>query len=587
MKVNTLPRFLAAVISAVVSIFIFIFILPASTLLADDAQFHNAPASSNQLKNPYAGQQAAVTAGSRLYAMNCGSCHGIKGRGTGNIPPLAHGPTQSASDGELFWFITTGSVSNGMPSWGSLPEQKRWQIVTYLKSLKNSTSAATNDSPSAEVKPVKTNAPPPQPPNTDFRYEQPGKVRKITAQDLPAPYVTESASNGPQLAARPPDAWPKAPAGFSVQQYATGLDNPRLIRTGPNGDLFLAESSSGKIKVFRGITADGKPMQAETFATGLNEPYGIAFYPPGKNAQWVYVGDTDEVVRFPYKNGDLKASGPAQHVVNLPHGSGHWTRDVQFTADGKKMFVAIGSASNVDDPDTTPDEKNRADILEFNPDGSGMQVYAYGLRNAGGGLAINPGTGELWCSVNERDGLGDNLVPDYITHVAEGGFYGWPWWYIGDHQDPRHEGKHSELREKVIVPDVLLQPHNASLEMTFYEGAQFPAEYKGDIFASEHGSWNRAVRTGYEVIRIPLHQTTRASGEYEDFLTGFVVDNGHVWGRPVGVTEAQDGSLLVTDDGSNSIWRIRYTGAESQQRERERNDASPNVTNNATYRASR
>ena len=587
MKVNTLPRFLAAVISAVVSIFILIFILPASTLLADDAQFHNAPASSNQLKNPYAGQQAAVTAGSRLYAMNCGSCHGIKGRGTGNIPPLAHGPTQSASDGELFWFITTGSVSNGMPSWGSLPEQKRWQIVTYLKSLKNSTSAATNDSPSAEVKPVKTNAPPPQPPNTDFRYEQPGKVRKITAQDLPAPYVTESASNGPQLAARPPDAWPKAPAGFSVQQYATGLDNPRLIRTGPNGDLFLAESSSGKIKVFRGITADGKPMQAETFATGLNEPYGIAIYPPGKNAQWVYVGDTDEVVRFPYKNGDLKASGPAQHVVNLPHGSGHWTRDVQFTADGKKMFVAIGSASNVDDPDTTPDEKNRADILEFNPDGSGMQVYAYGLRNAGGGLAINPGTGELWCSVNERDGLGDNLVPDYITHVAEGGFYGWPWWYIGDHQDPRHEGKHSELREKVIVPDVLLQPHNASLEMTFYEGAQFPAEYKGDIFASEHGSWNRAVRTGYEVIRIPLHQTTRASGEYEDFLTGFVVDNGHVWGRPVGVTEAQDGSLLVTDDGSNSIWRIRYTGAESQQRERERNDASPNVTNNATYRASR
>jgi len=582
MKVNTLPRFLAAVISAVVSIFIF----PASTLLADDAPFHNAPASSNQLKNPYAGQQAAVTAGSRLYSMNCGSCHGIKGRGTGNIPPLAHGPTQSASDGELFWFITTGSVSNGMPSWSSLPEQKRWQIVTYLRSLKNSTSAATNDSPSAEVKPVKTNAPPPQPPYTDFRYEQPGKVRKITAQDLPAPYITESASNAPQLAARPRDAWPKAPAGFSVQQYATGLDNPRLIRTGPNGDLFLAESSSGKIRVFRGITADGKPKQAETFATGLNEPYGIAFYPPGKNAQWVYVGDTDAVVRFPYKNGDLKASGPAQHIVNLPHGSGHWTRDVQFTADGKKMFVAVGSASNVDDPDTTPAEKNRADILEFNPDGSGMQVYAYGLRNAGGGLAINPGTGELWCSVNERDGLGDNLVPDYITRVAEGGFYGWPWWYIGDHQDPRHEGKHSELKGKVIVPDVLLEPHNASLEMTFYEGMQFPAEYHGDIFASQHGSWNRSVRTGYEVIRIPLHQTTRASGEYEDFLTGFVVDNGHVWGRPVGVTEAQDGSLLVTDDGSNSIWRIRYTGAESQQRERERSDPSPGIAN-ATYRASR
>src|SRR6202166_4169361 len=223
MKVNTLPR-LAAVISAAV----FIFIVPDSTLLADDAKFHNAPASSDQLKNPYAGQQAAVTAGSRLYAMNCGSCHGIKGRGTGNIPPLAQGPTQSASDGEVFWFITTGSVNNGMPSWASLSEQKRWQIVTYLKSLKNSSSAPPEPAP-ANVKPVKTNAPPPPPPFTDFRYEQPGKVRKIKAQDLPAPYVTDSANNAPQLGGRPHDAWPKAPTGFKVQQFATGLDDPRLI----------------------------------------------------------------------------------------------------------------------------------------------------------------------------------------------------------------------------------------------------------------------------------------------------------------------------------------------------------------------
>src|SRR6202140_200195 len=572
--------FLTAAVCAVAWIF------PSSRLAAQDAHFHNAPTSSVQLKNPYAGQHPAVVTGSRLYTMNCGSCHGINGRGTGNIPALSQGPTQSAPDGEVFWFITTGSVNNGMPAWASLSEQKRWQIVTYLKSLKNSSSLQKAVSASPELKSVKTNAPPPQPPYTDFRYEQPGKVRKITAQDLPAPYITESASNAPQLAARPRDAWPKAPAGFSVQQYATGLDNPRLIRTGPNGDLFLAESSSGKIRVFRGITADGKPKQAETFATGLNEPYGIAFYPPGKNAEWVYVGDTDAVIRFPYKDGDLKATGPAQQVVNLPSGSGHWTRDVQFTADGKKMFVAVGSASNVDDPDTTPGEKNRADILEFNPDGSDMQVYAYGIRNAGGGLSINPKTGELWCSVNERDGLGDNLVPDYITHVAEGGFYGWPWGYMGDHQDPRHEGKHSELKGKVIVPDVLLEPHNASLEMTFYEGMQFPAEYHGDIFASQHGSWNRSVRTGYEVIRIPLHQTARASGEYEDFLTGFVIDNGHVWGRPVGVTEAQDGSLLVTDDGSNSIWPIRYTGAESQQRDRERNDPIPGIAN-ATFTASR
>jgi glucose/arabinose dehydrogenase len=506
--------------------------------------------------------------------MNCGSCHGIGGRGTGNIPALSQGATQSAPDGEVFWFITTGSVNNGMPAWGGLPEQKRWQIVTYLKSLKNSSSVKANVAAPVDVTPVKTNAPPPPVPFTDFRFEGPGKIRKITARDLPAPYATDSAANGPQLVARPRDAWPKAPAGFSVQQYATGLDNPRLIRTAPNGDIFLAESSSGKIRVFRGITVNGKPEQIEIFASGLKEPYGIAFYPPGGNPQWIYIGDTDAVVRFPYRDGDLKASAPPQHIVDLPHGTGHWTRDVRFTADGKKMFVAVGSASNVDDPDTTPDEKNRADILEFNPDGSGMRVYAYGIRNAGGGLAISPTTGELWCSVNERDGLGDNLVPDYITHVEEGGFYGWPWWYIGGHQDPRHEGKHPELRDKVIVPDVLLQPHNASLEMTFYQGTQFPAEYQGDIFASEHGSWNRSVRTGYEVIRVPLHQTSRASGEYEDFVTGFVVDNGHVWGRPVGVTEAHDGSLLVADDGSNSIWRIRYAGSDSQQSEHERNDAS-------------
>ena len=549
----------------------FSLLFSASTLIAQDAHFHNAPASSNQLKNPYAGQSAAIAAGAKLYTTNCGACHGVGGRGTGNIPALAHGPTQSTSDGEVFWFITTGSVDNGMPAWASLPEQKRWQIVTYLKSLKNSASQAKNNSAPADVTPVKTNAPPPQPPFTDFRFEQPGTIRRITVQDLPAPYGTESASNGPQMVARPRDAWPKAPTGFSVQQYATGLDNPRLIRTAPNGDFFLAESSSGEIKVFRGITSDGKPEQMETFATGLNEPYGIAFYPPGENPQWVYVGNTDSVVRFPYKGGDLKASGSSQHVVDLPHGEGHWTRDLQFTADGKKMFVAVGSASNVDDPDTTPGEKDRADILEFNPDGSDMRVYAYGIRNAGGGLAINPASGELWCSVNERDGLGDNLVPDYITHVEDGGFYGWPWWYIGNHQDPRHEGKHPELRDKVIVPDVLLQPHNASLEMTFYDGKQFPAEYRGDIFASEHGSWNRSVRSGYEVIRVPMHQTSRASGDYEDFVTGFVVDNGHVWGRPVGVTVVQDGSLLVTDDGSNSIWLIRYTGSQSQS---ERNNAS-------------
>jgi glucose/arabinose dehydrogenase len=226
------------------------------------------------------------------------------------------------------------------------------------------------------------------------------------------------------------------------------------------------------------------------------------------------------------------------------------------------MFVSVGSHSNVDDTDGNAAEFHRADVLAFDlnlPAGKNLRVYASGIRNAVG-IAVHPQSGELWVSVNERDLLGDNLVPDYITHIEPGGFYGWPWYYIGSHQDPRHAGKHPELAAKVIVPDVLLQPHDASLEMTFYDGAQFPAEYRGDIFAAEHGSWNRKVRSGYEVVRVPMHGHARASGEYEDFLTGFVSPQGDVWGRPVGVTVAKDGALMVTDDGSNSIWRVSYVG---------------------------
>ena len=531
--------------------------------------FHGAPASARALRNPYTGQKDAVEAGRKLYTSNCGACHGNQGQGNGNIPAVRSEPTQSAASGEIFWFITQGDVNNGMPAWSQLPEQQRWQIITYLKTLGTSrTDLASAAVPAAAIANSLpgVDAPPPPAPFTDYRFERPGTIRHLTVQNLPAPYATKSAGNGPDLVPRPANAWPQAPEGFKVEQYANGLNNPRLIITAPNGDFFVAEGDAGDIKVFRGITGDGRPQQVSTFAGGLKQPYGIAFYPPGPNPQWVYVGSTSSVVRFPYVDGDLKARGAPQHIANLPDtGGGHWTRDVTFSPDGKKMFVGVGSASNINDPDDHPDEKNRADILEYNPDGSGMRVYAYGIRNAGGGLAFSPETGELWCSVNERDGLGDNLVPDYITHVQEGGFYGWPWWYIGGHQDPRHLGKHPELQSRVIVPDVLLQPHNASLEITFYEGKQFPDEYRGDIFASQHGSWNKTVRAGYEVIRVPLHQSGRASGEYEEFLTGFVVDNGHVWGRPVGVTVAQDGSLLITDDGSNSIWRVSYTGKQASR----------------------
>lgn len=533
-------------------------VLAAPACQAQNADFHNAPASTKAVKNPYEGQQPA--AGKTAYHLSCAPCHGDGGDGTGNIPSLVSGKAQGASDGELFWYITKGDVNNGMPAWQSLPERERWQIISFIRVLGGSKpgSPRVRATPEEAVT-TGVSAPAPKAPFTDYRFEEPGKMHKITLKDLPAPFATTSAGNGPQLVARPENAWPKVPAGFKVALYASGLDEPRLIRTAPNGDVFVAESQAGKVLVFRGITAEGKPQQAEVFATGLKLPFGINFYPPGPNPQWVYVGNTDSVVRFAYQNGDLKARGPAEHIADLPAGGGHWTRDIQFTADGKKMFVSVGSASNVDDTDTTPAEKNRADVLEFNPDGSGMRIFAYGIRNCVG-MAVNSKTGELWCSTNERDALGDNLVPDYITHVQDGGFYGWPWWYMGGHQDPRHEGKHPELKDKVITPDVILHPHTASLEMAFYDGKQFPAEYQGDIFASEHGSWNRSVRVGYELIRVPLHQSGHASGEYEDFMTGFVVDNGHVWGRPVGVTVAPDGSLLVTDDGSKSIWRITYTG---------------------------
>jgi glucose/arabinose dehydrogenase len=401
---------------------------------------------------------------------------------------------------------------------------------------------------------------------TDAAHESPGVRRHLTVADLPGPMPAEAVDNGPSVVARPDNAWPVAPKGFKVELYATGLDNPRLLRVAPNGDLFLAESTPGKIMVFRGIGPNGKAQQTSEFATGLNLPFGIAFYPLGPDPKWIYVGNTDGIVRFPYQNGDLKVRGKAESLAELPggghlRGGGHWTRDLIFSPDGAKLFASVGSHSNVDDADTHPEEFHRADVLQFTPEGKFVKVYAWGIRNCVG-EAINPITSELWCSTNERDSLGNNLVPDYVTHIQEGGFYGWPWYYMstnGGVQDPRHNGKHPELKGKVITPDILVNPHFASLEMLFYQGSQFPAEFKGDGFAAEHGSWNRKDRSGYEVIRLPM-KNGHATGEYEDFLTGFVTSDGKVWGRPVGVAVAPDGSLFVSDDGSQSIWRVSYVG---------------------------
>lgn len=421
----------------------------------------------------------------------------------------------------------------------------------------------------------------------DFTQQKPGVRRKITVADLPEPKQSESVDNGPVLVKRPEGAWPIAPAGFKVELYAGGdaaspmqrSENkrethpatsgtfvmPRIIRTAPNGDLFVADSQAGSILVLRGVTEAGNAATISTYATGLDHPFGIAFYPSGAHPQWMYVGNATTVVRFAYKSGDLKAVGSPQTIIpDIPgyaqlRGGGHWTRDVVFSADDRHMLVSVGSGSNADDPDTHPSEFHRADVLEYTPEGKFVEVYAYGIRNCVG-EAINPITGQLWCSTNERDGLGNNLVPDYVTSVKEGGFYGWPWYYMGGHQDPRLIGTHPELKSKVITPDVLVQSHMASLEMTFYPTAKstFPTQYNGDGFAAEHGSWNRAKRTGYEVIRIPM-KNGEATGEYEDFLTGFVTVDGQVWGRPVGVAVGHDGALYVTDDGSRSVWRVSYT----------------------------
>src|SRR6266404_3864867 len=387
----------------------------------------------------------------------------------------------------------------------------------------------------------------------DWTADAPGVRRKIAVNDLPAPSSNVFAINRARVVNRPPNAQPQVPPGFRIELYASGFRDPRFLLTAPNGDIFVVESRANQIKVLRDTKDSDKPDANEIFAEkDLNKPFGIAFCPPGDDPQFLYVANTDGVIRFPYRNGDLKARGPAEQLAARLRSGGHWTRNIVFSPDGKKMYVSIGSRSNVSD---NAAEADRARIFEFNPDGTDRKVYAWGIRNAVG-IAFRPGTDELWMSTNERDEIGEDLPPDYISSVRSGGFYGWPWFYIGNHPDPRHKGKHAELADKVFVPDVLVQAHSATLNLCFYTGVQFPAEYKSDIFAAFHGSWNRMKRTGYKVVRVPFdHSTGKPLGEYEDFVTGFVSPEGKVWGRPVGMTVAKDGSLLISEDGNGTIWR--------------------------------
>jgi glucose/arabinose dehydrogenase/cytochrome c2 len=419
----------------------------------------------------------------------------------------------------------------------------------------------------------------------DWRHDYPGRQHSVDLAKLPAPYATSSSGNGPKVVDRPANASLSVLPGFTVKPFLTGASGPRLVRVAPNGDIFIAETRAGRVRVLRAADGADAPSANEVFADGLSGPFGIAFYPNTGEPQWVYVAQKDSGVRYPDRSGEGRARGPAQTIVPVlaPHnGGGHSTRDVAFSNDGKRMFISVGSGSNVAEDmekknaeqvqvweavhgrgaayDT---ETNRADILVTDPEGKlPLHPFATGIRN-GVGLAVNPDTGDLWVSTNERDALGDNLVPDYLTRVKEGGFYGWPWYYMGNHEDPRHAGERPDLAGVAIPPDVPVQPHSASLEMTFYTAksgvSAFPEDFRGDAFAAFHGSWNRSSRTGYKVVRVRVKDGV-PTGEYDDFLTGFVVDNHGVWGRPVGVAVARDGALLVTDDGGDIVWRVSYAG---------------------------
>ncbi|HUP48952.1 MAG TPA: sorbosone dehydrogenase family protein [Thermoanaerobaculia bacterium] len=372
---------------------------------------------------------------------------------------------------------------------------------------------------------------------------------EVRADRLPQPGHTASARNPPRVIDRPPDAKLHLPPRFSIAVWEEGFKEPRNMVLAPNGDVFVADSAANSVLVLRDENGDGNVEQRFTFATGLSRPFGLAF---GKDH--LYVGNTDAVVRFAYRSGQTEASGDPERIAAVPPG-GHWTRNLIFNRDKSKLYVAVGSRSNVSDES---DQPIRAAITEMNPDGSGQRIYASGLRNPVG-LAWSPHTGAVWTSVNERDGLGDDLVPDYITEVRPGGFYGWPWSYIGKNVDPRRKGERPEMVEKALVPTVLIQAHSAALGLVFYDGKMFPSRYRGGAFVALHGSWNRTLRTGYSVIHVPF-RNGKPVGGYEDFVVGWAPDPAEktVWGRPVGLLVLKDGSLLVSDDGSGVIWRVTH-----------------------------
>jgi glucose/arabinose dehydrogenase len=541
------------------------------------------------------GAPAGEISGEVYFQRNCASCHSVDssqtpmagpglfaviGRKAGSVPGYNYSDAlaQAGSKGkvwtrsELDAFLSNPAKAvpgTAMPVNVS-DKTERAALIDYLASLSGKVTATAAKPAVAAAAAANSGA---------WIEDAPGKLHRVSVADLAAPFASNSAGNGPKQVPRPEGKLPQVPAGFKIGQFASDPDHGRLMLRAPNGDIFLSEPGKGQIKILR--SRDGETAETvSVFASELDRPYGMALYPSGANPKYLYVANVNSVVRIPYANGDQKASREPEVVVPRLAAStgGHSTRSLVFSSDDKTMFLSVGSATNVatrigaTPPEPLPqweakhglgaawgEEQDRALVLAFDPDGANKRTFATGLRNCVG-LLVYPGTGDLMCGVNERDELGDNLPPDYVTRVKKGAYYGWPWYYIGNHEEPRLAGIRPDLKDKVTTPDLLLQAHSAPLGMATYHAPQgakhaFPKEYEGDIFLALHGSWNRATRTGYKVVRVFMKNGV-PTGEYQDFMTGMVLGDRDVWGRPASIAVAADGALLVDDDAGGIIWRI-------------------------------
>lgn len=547
---------------------------------------------------------ADANAGKSYFHQQCALCHsaqpgdnggaqgpnlnGVFDRNSAADPQFGY--TKAMQAAKLTWDADTlnrflaspTTVVPGSAMVVAIPkDDDRANVIAYFQAVKD---GSFKEEPHAPRPPPPSDASA-QPPKgeADWKKDVPGRAHRIDVASLPAPFDTPSASNFPKLIDRPANAQLQVPAGFKVDVFASNVEGARAMKLAPNGDILLTQTRGGFVKVLRPSADGATAASITTFAQGLNLPFGIALY-PAKSPQWLYVAETNRVVRYAYKVGDQKASGLPEIVVPelSPVGTGgHFTRDIAFSLDGKRMFVSVGSASNVAEamPKKTPaeikaweaanglgaawgPEEKRADVLVFEV-GSNKpaRIFATGIRNCAG-LTIQPANGVLWCTTNERDALGDDLVPDYSTRVLAGHYYGWPWYYMGKNEDPRLKGDRPDLAGKATVPDVPYQAHSAALNLVFYTATSgksaFPKEYVGDGFAVMHGSWNRAFRTGHKIVRVRMKNGV-PTGEYDDFLVGFIADDGNAWARPVDAVVASDGSLLMSEDGNNTIYRISYS----------------------------